>query len=95
VVAGFDISPDGPVVSTGRVAFPVFVPLVVPLVMSPARLGFDIAPALVVSVVPLVPACAPPWLWLGCAKAAELIKVIAPINKSFFISLSLKNAVSV
>jgi hypothetical protein len=72
----------------------VFVPLVVPLVMSLARLGLDIAPPLVVSAVPLVPACAPPWLWLGCAKAAELIKVIAPINKSVFISLSMKNAAS-
>jgi hypothetical protein len=65
----------------------VLVPLVVPFVMSPARLGFDIAPALVVSDVPSVPACAPPWLWLGCAMAAELIKAIAPINKSFFVSL--------
>jgi hypothetical protein len=53
------------------------VPLVVAFVMSPARLGFDIAPALVVSDVPSVPACAPPWLWLGCAMAAELIKARA------------------
>lgn len=54
----------------------------VPVVIPP----FDLAVFLVVSLVPATPACAPCWLWLGCASAAvPIIEAIIVLAKSFFI----------
>jgi hypothetical protein len=85
VVDGFDIWAAGPVVSTGLLSFEPGNPLETPLVPL-SRLAACTAP-FVVSAVPLVPACAPPWLWLGCAMAAELIRANAPTSRSVFICL--------